>query len=309
MAAQAWTTAQIPALQGKTVLITGANSGIGYQAALELARHGAHVLLACRSQQKSEQALARLLSEAPGSSAELVLLDVSLLADVRRFVAEFLTRQRPLDILINNAGIMALNPRQVTSEGFERQFATNHLGHFALTGLLLPAIMAAPAPRVVTVASLAHRGGKIHFDDLQMERNYSPWGAYNQSKLANILFARELARRAVGSHLLSLPVHPGVSQTSIVDNGPGANDLKTRALFNFAKFLTQTDADGALPTLYAATSPDARSGDYIGPNGFMEMKGSPIVVKPRPHALDEATGQRLWSVSEQLTGVVYPPLS
>ena len=309
MAAQAWTTAQIPALQGKTVLITGANSGIGYQAALELARHGAHVLLACRSQQKGEQALARLLSEAPGSSAELVLLDVSLLADVRRFVAEFLTRQRPLDILINNAGIMALNPRQVTSEGFERQFATNHLGHFALTGLLLPAIMAAPAPRVVTVASLAHRGGKIHFDDLQMERNYSPWGAYNQSKLANILFARELARRAVGSHLLSLPVHPGVSQTSIVDNGPGANDLKTRVLFNFAKFLTQTDADGALPTLYAATSPDARSGDYIGPNGFMEMKGSPIVVKPRPHALDEATGQRLWSVSEQLTGVVYPPLS
>ena len=309
MAAQAWTTAQIPALQGKTVLITGANSGIGYQAALELARHGAHVLLACRSQQKGEQALARLLSEAPGSSAELVLLDVSLLADVRRFVAEFLTRQRPLDILINNAGIMALNPRQVTSEGFERQFATNHLGHFALTGLLLPAIMAAPAPRVVTVASLAHRGGKIHFDDLQMERSYSPWGAYNQSKLANILFARELAGRAVGSHLLSLPVHPGVSQTSIVDNGPGANDLKTRVLFNFAKFLTQTDADGALPTLYAATSPDARSGDYIGPNGFMEMKGSPIVVKPRPHALDEATGQRLWSVSEQLTGVIYPPLS
>jgi NAD(P)-dependent dehydrogenase (short-subunit alcohol dehydrogenase family) len=309
MAAQAWTTAQIPALQGKTVLITGANSGIGYQAALELARHGAHVLLACRNQQKGEQALARLLAEAPGSSAELVLLDVSLLADVRRFVAEFLTRQQPLDILINNAGIMALNPRQVTSEGFERQFATNHLGHFALTGLLLPAIMAAPAPRVITVASLAHRGGKIHFDDLQMERSYSPWGAYNQSKLANILFARELARRAVGSHLLSLPVHPGVSQTSIVDNGPGANDLKTRVLFNFAKFLTQTDADGALPTLYAATSPYALSGDYIGPNGFMEMKGSPVVVKPRPHALDEATGQRLWSVSEQLTGVVYPPLS
>lgn len=309
MAVQAWTDAQIPALQGKTILITGANSGIGYQAALELARHGAHVLLACRSKQKGEQALARLLDEAPGSSAELVLLDVSLLADVRRFVAEFLTRQKPLDILINNAGIMALNPRQVTTEGFERQFATNHLGHFALTGLLLPAIMAAPAPRVITVASLAHRGGKIHFDDLQMERSYSPWGAYNQSKLANILFARELARRAIGSHLLSLPVHPGVSQTSIVDNGPGANDLKTRVVFSLGKFLTQTDADGALPTLYAATSPDAHSGDYIGPNGFMEMKGSPVVVQPRANALDQATGQRLWSVSEQLTGVVYPPLS
>jgi NAD(P)-dependent dehydrogenase (short-subunit alcohol dehydrogenase family) len=309
MAAQAWTAAQIPALQGKTVLITGANSGIGYQAALELARHGAHVLLACRSQQKGEQALARLLAEAPGSSAELVLLDVSLLADVQRFVAEFLTRQKPLDILINNAGIMALNPRQVTTEGFERQFATNHLGHFALTGLLLPAIMAAPAPRVITVASLAHQGGKIHFDDLQMERNYTPWGAYNQSKLANILFARELARRAIGSHLLSLPVHPGVSRTSIVDNGPGDKDLKTFVIFKFAKFLTQPDAEGALPTLYAATSPDAHSGDYIGPNGFMEMKGSPVVVKPRPHALDQTTGQRLWTVSEQLTGVVYPPLS
>jgi NAD(P)-dependent dehydrogenase (short-subunit alcohol dehydrogenase family) len=309
MAAQAWTAAQIPALQGKTVLITGANSGIGYQAALELARHGAHVLLACRSQQKGEQALARLLAEAPGSSAELVLLDVSLLADVQRFVAEFLTRQKPLDILINNAGIMALNPRQVTTEGFERQFATNHLCHFALTGLLLPAIMAAPAPRVITVASLAHQGGKIHFDDLQMERNYTPWGAYNQSKLANILFARELARRAIGSHLLSLPVHPGVSRTSIVDNGPGDKDLKTFVIFKFAKFLTQPDAEGALPTLYAATSPDAHSGDYIGPNGFMEMKGSPVVVKPRPHALDQTTGQRLWTVSEQLTGVVYPPLS
>lgn len=308
MATPQWTAAQIPALQGRTALITGANSGIGYQAALELARHGAHVLLACRSQQKGEQALARLLAEAPGSHAELALLDVSSLADVRRFSAQFLARGLALDLLINNAGVMALKPRQVTPEGFERQFATNHLGHFALTGLLLPAMAASPAPRVVTVASLAHRGGKIHFDDLQMERSYSPWGAYNQSKLANILFARELARRATGTKLLSLPVHPGVSQTSIVANGPGGSDLKTRVLFTFASFLTQSDAAGALPTLYAATSPNAISGTYIGPDGFMEMKGAPIVVQPRPHALDQATAERLWTVSEQLTGVVYPSL-
>jgi NAD(P)-dependent dehydrogenase (short-subunit alcohol dehydrogenase family) len=309
MAAAKWTTAQIPALNGKTALITGANSGIGYQAALELARHGAHVYLACRSAEKGQAALTRLLSEAPGASAELVLLDVSSIADVRRFAAEFLARTTPLDLLINNAGVMALNPRQVTPEGFERQFATNHLGHFALTGLLLPAIMAAPAPRVVTVASLAHKTGKIHFDDLQLQKNYSPWGAYNQSKLANILFAKELARRASGSNLISLPVHPGVSQTNIVDNGPAGKDFKTNILFKYFKFLTQPDADGALPTLYAATSADAHTGDYIGPDGFGEFKGSPTVVKPASCALKTDVGERLWNVSEDLTGVIYPPLT
>ena len=305
MSTQPWTTAQIPSLAGKNALITGANSGIGYQAALELARHGAHVYLACRNAQKGSEALARLQQQVPGSSAELVQLDVSSLADVRRFAAGFLAHHRSLDLLINNAGVMALSPRQVTPEGFERQFATNHLGHFALTGLLLPALMAAPAPRVVTVASLAHKGGKIHFDDLQLERSYSPWGAYNQSKLANILFARELARRSAGTSLLSLPVHPGISQTSIVANGPGLNGLKMYVLKVLGPVVMQPDAAGAEPTLYAATSPDAVSGDYIGPDGFMEIKGSPVVVKPRPNALDEAVGKRLWQVSEDLTGVVY----
>jgi NAD(P)-dependent dehydrogenase (short-subunit alcohol dehydrogenase family) len=309
MAAQQWTAAQIPALDGKKVLITGANSGIGYQAAIQLARHGAHVILACRSAEKGELAIRSLQKELPAAKVELSLLDVSSIADVHRFAAEFLKRGIFLDILINNAGVMALNPRQVTPEGFERQFATNHLGHFALTGLLLPSIMAAPAPRVITVASLAHRGGKIHFDDLQLAKNYKPWTAYNQSKLGNILFARELARRAIGSPLISIPVHPGVSQTSIVANGPGSSDLKTRVLFTFAKFLTQSDEAGALPTLYAATSPNAKPAEYIGPDGFMEMKGAPVVVQPRANALDEAVGQRLWKVSEELTGVVYPPLS
>jgi NAD(P)-dependent dehydrogenase (short-subunit alcohol dehydrogenase family) len=309
MASQKWTAAQIPALNGKKFLITGANSGIGYQAAVELARHGAHVLLGCRDAAKGQQALDRLKTEAPAGSAELVLLDVSSLADVRRAAQELIDRAVVLDGLINNAGVMALNPRQVTADGFERQFATNHLGHFALTGLLLPSLMASPAPRVVTVASLAHQGGKIHFDDLQLERGYSPWGAYNQSKLANILFARELAHRAEGSKLISLAVHPGVSQTQIVANGPGGKDLKTFVLFKFARFLTQSDADGALPTLYAATSPNAHAAEYIGPDGLLEMKGSPVVVQPKPHALDPATAERLWQVSEQLTGVIYPPLT
>lgn len=311
MAAQKWTAEQIDSQAGKTVLITGANSGIGYQAALELARHGAHVLLGCRDNAKGAAAVQRLLREAPGASAEAVSLDMASLASIREFAAALRQRGTPLDVLINNAGVMALPQRQLTPDGFERQFGTNHLGHFALTGLVMPQLLQAPAPRVVTVASLAHRNGKIDFQNLQSERSYKPWDAYNASKLANILFARELERRAKAAHsrLISIPVHPGVSQTSIVANGPGANDLKTRVLFTFASFLTSRDAEGALPTLYAATSPQVRGGEYIGPDGWMEFKGSPRVVQPRPQALDEAVGERLWTVSEHLTGVQYPPLA
>lgn len=310
MAEPKWTAAQIPSQAGKVALVTGANSGIGYQAALELARHGAHVLLGCRSAEKGQAAFERLHREAPGASAEVVELDMASLASIRAFASQFAARSIPLDLLINNAGVMALPTREVTADGFERQFGTNHLGHFALTGLVMPQLLAAPAPRVVTVASLAHRNGKIDFNNLQSERRYKPWDAYGESKLANILFAKELERRAelVHSKLISLPVHPGVSQTSIVANGPGASDVKTRILFSVAKFLTSQDAEGALPTLYAATSPDAHGGDYIGPDGFMEFKGSPTVVKPRANGLDSAVGQRLWTVSEEITGVVYPPL-
>ena len=305
-----WSAAQIPDQQGRFALVTGANSGIGYQAALELARHGAHVLLGCRSQQKAQDAVARLRAAVPDAKADFVLLDMASLRSIRDFAASFASSGLALDLLINNAGVMALPKRELTEDGFERQFGTNHLGHFALTGLLMPHILRAAAPRVITVASLAHQGGKIEFDNLQSERKYVPWAAYNASKLANILFARELDRRAreAGSRLLSLPVHPGVSQTQIVANGPGANDLKTKFIFTFAKFLTSPDSEGALPTLYAATRPGVHGGDYIGPDGFMELKGAPTVVKPRPHALDEATGRKLWEVSEQLTGVVYPQL-
>ena len=306
-----WTTERIPSQAGKTALITGANSGIGYQAALELARHGAHVLLGCRNEAKGQAALERLRREAPGASAEVVQLDMASLASIRAFAAAFPGRGIALDLLINNAGVMALPKRELTEDGFERQFGTNHLGHFALTGLLLPALLAAPAPRVVTVASLAHRTGKIEFDNLQRERGYEGWDAYNASKLANILFAKELDRRARAAHsrLLSVAVHPGVSTTSIFENGPGTTNLKAIMVKLLAPVLMQNDEAGALPTLYAATSPAAHGGEYIGPDGFGEPKGSPVVVQPRPQALDVAVGERLWAVSEELTGVHYPALS
>ena len=233
------------------------------------------------------------------------------LASIRAFAAAFAARNIPLDLLINNAGVMALPHRELTADGFERQFGTNHLGHFALTGLLLPQLLAAPAPRVITVASIAHRNGKIDFDNLQSERSYKPWDAYGESKLANILFAKELDRRARAAHskLISIPVHPGVSTTNIFANGPGDKSVKAIAVKLLAPVFMQADDAGALPTLYAATSPEAKGGEYIGPDGFMEMKGSPKVVQPRPNALDQAVAQRLWTVSEELTGVSYPALN
>ncbi len=307
MASSKWTTGQIPAQMGKTALITGANSGIGYQAALELARHGAHVLLGVRDRAKGEAALARLQREAPGASAEVAELNMASLASIRRFVDGF---TRPLDVLVNNAGAMALPKRELTEDGFERQFATNHLGHFALTGLLMPRLLQSSSPRVVTVSSLAHRNGKMDFDDLQGAKKYSPWTAYNQSKLANLLFALELDRRAraAGSKLRSVPVHPGIARTRIVVNGPGVSGVKMMVFKVVAPFIAQDEAAGALPTLYAATAPEARGGVYIGPDGFQAFKGAPTVEQPRPQALDEAVAKRLWRVSEELTGVVYPSL-
>jgi NAD(P)-dependent dehydrogenase (short-subunit alcohol dehydrogenase family) len=311
MAAPPWTAEQIPSQSGKTALVTGANSGIGYQAALELARHGAHVLLGCRSAAKGADALARLLAEVPGAQAEVVALDMASLASIRAFAAAFAARGLSVDLLINNAGVMALPKRELTVDGFERQFGTNHLGHFALTGLLMPQLLVAPAPRVVTVSSIAHRRGKIEFDNLQGERKYSPRGAYNQSKLANLLFARELEKRAraAGSKLVSIPVHPGVSRTNIVENGMQPTGLTKLVISAVAGLVMQSDAEGALPTLYAATAPTAVGGEYIGPDGFLGIKGSPTVEQPKPQALDEAVAAKLWAVSEELTGVVYPPLA
>jgi len=307
---QHWTAEQIPTQVGKTALVTGANSGIGYQAALELARHGAHVLLGCRNAAKGAAALQQLLAAVPSAQAEVVELDMASLASIHAFAAAFAARGVSLDLLINNAGVMALPKRELTVDGFERQFGTNHLGHFALTGLLMPQLLAAPAPHVVTVSSLAHRTGKIEFDNLQGECKYGPRDAYNRSKLANLLFARELEKRAraVGSKLVSIPVHPGVSRTNIIDNGMKPTGLKAAVINAVAALVMQSDAAGALPTLYAATAPTAVGGEYIGPDGFFAIKGWPTVEQPRPQALDEAVAAKLWAVSEELTGVVYPPL-
>lgn len=308
MATTKWTASQMLPQTGKTMLVTGANSGIGYQAALELARHGAHVLLGVRNLSKGQDALQRLLREAPGASAEVVELDVASLRSVRSFAESYLRREQTLDVLINNAGVMALPTRELTEDGFERQFATNHLGHFALTGLLMPALSRAGAPRVVTVSSLAHRNGKMDTANLQSEHDYKPWDAYNNSKLANLLFANELDRRAraAGLSLLSVAVHPGISKTSIFANGPGAGDFKAKIVNLLAPILMQDDVMGALPTEFAATDPSIRGGQYIGPDGLAEFKGFPKLVQPRPQALDQTAAKTLWELSEKLTGVSYP---
>jgi len=314
-----WTPAQIPNLSGKTAIITGANSGIGYQAGVELARHGAHVVLCVRDVHKGQAALESLLREAAQNhvgqgltrpSAEIALLDLASLASIRKFALGFAARRQALDILINNAGVMALPTRQLTEDGFERQFGTNHLGHFILTGYMVPQLLGAEAPRVVTVSSLAHIQGKIDFDNLQSERKYTPWKAYENSKLANLLFAFELDRRAraVGSKLLSLACHPGISRTQIVANGPGPN-FKSNLLFGPLRFLTSPDSEGAEPTLYAAANPLARSGEFIGPNGFLEFYGHPKVVRARKKAYDPEVAKKLWTVSEQLTGLTFRRLA
>jgi NAD(P)-dependent dehydrogenase (short-subunit alcohol dehydrogenase family) len=307
MAKQGWTAAAMTPQAGKTVLVTGANSGIGFQTARELARHGARVLLGVRDVAKGEAARQRILAELPQAQVSVVALDMASVASIRGFAGEFVASGAKLDVLVNNAGVMALPKREQTAEGFERQFGTNHLGHFALTGLLMPALLKAETPRVVTVASSAHRNGRMEWDNLQGEKSYSPWGAYNMSKLANILFARELDRRAREAHskLMSVAAHPGVSRTNIA--APGT-DFKSRMARLIGPLLFQNDEMGALPTLYAATAAEMQGGQYIGPDGRAEIGGYPKVVQPRPHALDDQAGRRLWTVSEQLTGAVYPAL-
>ncbi|MDE1163679.1 MAG: oxidoreductase [Acidobacteriaceae bacterium] len=305
-----WTAANIPPQAGKTALITGANSGIGYQAALELARAGAHVLVGVRDATKGAAAVAQIRAAVPQASVEVAVVDVASLASIRAFAEGFAQHGVALDILINNAGVMAIKDRELTVDGFEKQMGTNHLGHFALTGLLLPQLLASrdeASPRVVTVASLAHRGGAIEIDNLNAETGYTAWGAYNNSKLANILFARELHRRLQGRalSLKSLAVHPGISKTNIFQNGVKGKDFKSVFMSIFGGPLMQNDAMGALPTLFAAVAPEARGGQYIGPDGFMEFKGSPAVVEPRAQALDAEMGRKLWEKSEELTGVTY----
>ena len=308
-----WQAADIPSLAGKRALITGANSGIGYHAALMLARKGAHVLMACRDRRRGEDAVQRLETDSPGTRAELVLLDLASLASVRGFAAREVAQKRPLHLLINNAGVMALPQRRETADGFEMQFGTNVLGHFALTGLLMPALELAAAesaepPRIVTIASIAHKGGRLNLDDLQAKKSYSPRGAYQQSKLADLMLAFELDRRlrAARSRILSVAAHPGVASTNIFRVGDYSG--LERTIRNLAGhtigILMNTDSEGALPTLYAATASDVEGGGYYGPQGLLEARGHQVgLAKVAPQARDCTAAARLWQASEELTGV------
>ncbi len=306
-----WTPKDIPSQAGKLAIITGANSGIGYHTALELARAGAAVILACRNAQKAEAAKAKLLAALPQASVEVAIVDMADLDSIRKFAEGFVVADRKLDLLINNAGVMGMPQRTPTAQGFEGQFGTNHLGHFALTGELMPALLKTPGSRVVTVASIAHKSGRMRFEDPNWEKAYDPRKAYQQSKLANILFGLELDRRLkrANANVASLIAHPGVATTSIVSNGMGIN-LKTKIINGLIlPLLAQSDARGSWPTLYAATSPDAQSGHYYGPDGIAEIKGTPVEVTPKPQALDPVAAARLWHISEQMTAVEYVGVS
>jgi NAD(P)-dependent dehydrogenase (short-subunit alcohol dehydrogenase family) len=301
-----WTQNEIPDQQGRVVIVTGGNSGIGYEAALALAGKNAHVILAVRSMDKGEEASRNIRQQYPKSQVTLMELDLSDLKSVRAFAQNFLKQYDRLDILINNAGVMAL-PQRKTADGFEMQFGTNHLGHFALTGLLLPALKKTASSRVVTVSSGAHTAGDIHFDDLQWEKKYESWGAYGQSKLANLLFAYELQRRldVVGIKTISVGCHPGYAATNLQAAGPKMEGSTFKAwMMKMANTLFAQGQDmGALPTLFAAISLDVNGCDYIGPAGG--MKGYPIKVKSNNKSYDQSLAKRLWTVSEELTGLVY----
>lgn len=307
--AQRWDSNNIADQQGRLVVITGANSGIGYEAAKALAGKGAQVLLAVRSLERGEAAAARIRAAHPQAQVSAERLDLTDLASVRAFAEGFLGRRTALPLLINNAGVMA-TPYRRTADGFELQFGTNHLGHFALTALLLPAILAAPQARVVTVSSGAHMVGQISFDNLDGAKGYQRWAAYAQSKLANLLFAYELQRRfaAAGADAVSMACHPGYADTELQKVGSRMDGFALgeslagamNALFG------QSAVMGALPTLYAATAPEARGGSYIGPDGLGGMRGYPVSQRSNARSYDPALARRLWEVSEQLTGLRYP---
>lgn len=288
-----WTEADIPDQTGRTVLVTGANSGLGLRTAQVLAGRGAHVIMGCRSVQRGQEA-----RRAVQGSAEVLELDLADLSSVRA-AAEQVDQ---LDVLINNAGIMAV-PLGKTVDGFERQFGTNHLGHAALTWLLLPALRQRPGARVVTVASLAHQYGRIDFDDPNWERRaYTLRGSYGQSKLANILFARELERRS--SDVTSIAAHPGVTVTELTNNMADAHrSLFLRIGGKISHLFSQSVEMGALPQLYAATSPDARGGEYYGPDSFNGYRGHPAVARMTAAARDDLAASRLWDLTIKLTGI------
>ena len=301
-----FTTSDITDQSGRTAVITGAPAGHGYETALALAGAGATVVLTGRDDRKGADALARIRAVHPRADVRYDSLDLASLGAAAAFADRFLAGHDRLDILVNNAGVMALPRREVTADGFERQFQTNYLTHFALTQRLLPALRNAPAARVVPLASIAARRGRIDLGDLQSEQGYQPMTAYSQTKLACLMFAFELQRRSAanGWGIASIAAHPGVAASALIENGMGRrNAFLART---FAPFMFQSVAQGALPTLFAATSPQAQPGGYYGPNGLFETRGEVAPARPPREALDLAVAQKLWDVSERLTGLRFP---
>jgi NAD(P)-dependent dehydrogenase (short-subunit alcohol dehydrogenase family) len=295
-----WTTANIPDQTGRTAVITGANTGLGYETAAALAAKGANVVLAVRNLDKGKDAARLVAQRHPGASVAVQELDLTSLDSIRAAADELRSNHESIDLLINNAGVM-FTPKSTTKDGFELQFGTNHLGHFALTNLLLDRVLAAPGSRIVTVSSQGHRFVRaIRFDDLQWDRSYSRVGAYGQSKLANLLFTYELQRRLTGTNTIAVAAHPGGSRTELTRNLPPLVAAATR----LAEPLFQSAGMGALPTLRAATGPGVLGGQYFGPDGFGEQRGHPKVVASSVASHDTDAQRRLWAVSEELTSVV-----
>ncbi|NKZ13993.1 SDR family NAD(P)-dependent oxidoreductase [Mycolicibacterium septicum DSM 44393] len=299
-----WTTANIPNQSGRTAIVTGANTGLGLETAKALAAKGAHVVLAVRNLEKGEAAVEWISRSVPNADLELQRLDLGSLKSVREAADEIRAGHDTIDLLINNAGVMT-PPKETTEDGFELQFGTNHLGHFALTGLLLDRLLPVAGSRIVTVSSIGHRFSRgIRFDDLQWERSYNRLQAYGQSKLANLLFTYELQRRLIGQNTTALAAHPGGSDTELARHLPRAAQRAVPLLRPFF----QEAAMGALPTLRAATDPGALGGQYYGPDGLGEQKGHPKLVTSNERSYDIELQRRLWSVSEDLTGVTFPVL-
>ncbi len=300
----------IPNLSGRLAVITGAAGGLGYETALALAGANATVVVAGRNPHKGADALARIRAAHPRADVSFAALDLGSLASVEAFATGFAKSHDKLDILVNNAGVMMPPRRQVTTDGFELQFGTNHLGHFALTARLMPLLTATPGARVVTVSSIAHRNGSINFDDLQWTRSYAPMTAYGQSKLANLIFAQELQRRsdAAGWGLTSIAAHPGVASTDLIANGMG-DGLTGRAAKVLIGIFGRSAASGALPQIFAATSPEAQPGAYYGPAPGLDRMGKPRPASMSAAARDAAVARRLWAVSEDLVGLRFPVLA
>jgi NAD(P)-dependent dehydrogenase (short-subunit alcohol dehydrogenase family) len=306
--ASRWTAADVPDQSGRTALVTGANAGIGFEAAKVLAARGATVILACRDLNKGERAAEAIRAEAESASLSVIRLDLASLASVRTAAEEIRTSSPHLDLLINNAGVMQVVPYQRTEDGFELTFATNHLGHFALTGLVLDRLLATPDSRIVSVSSVAHQRGVIHFDDLQFEREYSASAAYEQSKLANLLFTYKLDDRleAAGGQTIALAAHPGNARTSLWKSSSRLENAVISPRLRLLNFwLVQGAERGALPTLRAAVDLFARGGEYYGPSGVFQYTGDPVRVESSARSHDLGARRRLWEVSEELTGVSY----